>query len=165
MAAIEKAKEILASRVTVFLQVAEPTPEGGDVLENQAKQAKLRQNLVNHFRTLGSKLHSIAMLNLVSVAAQDPMENVKNLLKDLIEKLTKEAAEAESLHQFCQEEKKKTSAAMKKKNMALEKLDSRIDKASTKKEQLEESIATLSEEIAEIDKTNAEATKIRNEEN
>merc|ERR1719217_1386237 len=126
---------------------------------------KLRQKLVNHFRTLGNKIHSLALLNLVSVAAQDPMENVKGLLKELIEKLTKEAAEAESLHQFCQEEKKKTSAAMKKKTMTLEKLNSRIDKASTKKEQLEEAIATLSEEIAEIDKTNAEATKIRTEEN
>merc|ERR1719395_198244 len=165
MAAIEKAKEILASRVTVFLQMKVTEPQTGDSLKNQAQVAKLRQKLVNHFRTLGSKLHSIAMLNLVSVSAQDPMENVKNLLKELIEKLTKEAAEAESLHQFCQEEKKKTTAAMKKKNMALDKLNSRIDKATTKKQQLEESIATLSEEIAEIDKTNAEATKIRNEEN
>merc|ERR1719335_2166478 len=124
-----------------------------------------RQKLVNHFRTLGTKIHSIAMLNLVTVAAQDPMENVKNLLTELIAKLEKEAAEAESLHQFCQEEKKKTSAAMKKKEMTLEKLNSRIDKASTKKEQLEEAIATLSEEIAEIEKTNAKATKTRTEEN
>merc|ERR1719158_316233 len=166
MAAIEKAKEILASRVTVFLQTGQgDQPQSGDSLKTQAQTAKLRQKLVNHFRTLGSKLHSIAMLNLVSVAAQDPMENVKNLLKELIEKLTKEAAEAESLHQFCQEEKKKTTAAMKKKQMTLDKLNSRLDKATTKKEQLEETIATLSEEIAAIDKANAEATKIRTEEN
>merc|ERR1719395_140997 len=156
MAAIEKAKEILASRVTVFLQMKVTEPQTGDSLKNQAQVAKLRQKLVNHFRTLGSKLHSIAMLNLVSVAAQDPMENVKGLLKELIEKLTKEAAEAESLHQFCQEEKKKTTAAMKKKNMALDKLNSRIDKAEATKKEQEELIATLSEEIAEIDKTNAE---------
>merc|ERR1719473_360269 len=145
--------------------MAQPEQLSGDVLKNQVQLAKTRQKLVNHFRTLGNKIHSIAMLNLVSVAAQDPMENVKNLLKELIEKLTKEAAEAESLHQFCQEEKKKTTAAMEKKQMTLDKLNSRIDKASTKKEQLEESIATLSEEIAGIDKTNAEATKIRTEEN
>merc|ERR1719274_249992 len=105
------------------------------------------------------------MLNLVSVATSDPMEQVKGLLKELIAKLEKEAAEAESLHQFCQEEKKKTTAALKKKQMTLDKLNSRIDKASTKKEQLGEAIATLSEEIAAIDKTNAEATKIRTEEN
>merc|ERR1719504_167192 len=104
------------------------------------------------------------MLNLVSVAAQDPMENVKNLLKELIEKLTKEAAEAESLHQFCQEEKKKTKAAMEKKTMELEKLETRIEKASTTKKELEELIAASSEEIASTEKQNAEATKIRNEE-
>merc|ERR1719217_691302 len=125
---------------------------------------KLRQKLVNHFRTLGNKIHSIAMLNLVSVAAQDPMENVKGLLKDLIAKLEKEAAEAESLHQFCQEEKKKTTAALKKKNMELEKLSTRIEKASATKQEQEELIATNSEEIANMEKANAEATKIRNEE-
>merc|ERR1719449_330619 len=105
------------------------------------------------------------MLNLVSVAAQDPMENVKTLLKELIEKLTKEAAEAESLHQFCQEEKKKTTAALKKKNMEIEKLSTRIEKASATKKEQEELIATNSEEIASIEKSNAEATKLRNEQN
>merc|ERR1719191_2570474 len=92
------------------------------------------------------------------------MENVKQLLKDLIAKLEKEAAEAESLHQFCQEEKKKTTAQMKKKNMELDKLDTRLEKASTTKKELEELIASSSEEIAATEKQNAESTKIRNEE-
>merc|ERR1719171_2310880 len=93
------------------------------------------------------------------------MEQVKGLLTDLIAKLEKEAAEAESLHQFCQEEKKKTAAALKKKNMELEKLGTRIEKAESTKQEQEELIATNSEEIAAIEKTNSEATKIRNEEN
>merc|ERR1719247_1086587 len=123
----------------------------------------MRQALISHFRNLGNKLHSLAMLNLVSVAASDPMENVKNLLKDLIAKLEKEAKEAADLHAFCQAEKKKTTAALDKKNMEIDKLSARIEKATTTKQQLEELVATNSEEIAETEKQNAEATKLRNE--
>merc|ERR1719482_749990 len=90
------------------------------------------------------------MLNLVSVATQDPMEQVKGLLKELIAK---------------QEEKKKTKKAMQKKTMELDKLNTRKEKAEATKQEQEELIATNSEEIAAIDKANAEATKIRNEEN
>merc|ERR1719321_416279 len=162
MAAIEKAKQILAERVTVLIQTRSRTRVAD--ASSLGKEQKVRQSLINHFRGLGNRLHSLAMLNLVSLAAQDPMENVKNLLKELITKLEKEAAEAASLHQFCQEEKNKTKAAMKKATMTIEKLDTRLEKASTQKQELSEEIATKSEELAAMDKANAEATKIRNEE-
>lgn len=162
MAAIEKAKQILAERVTVFIQIKAQDP--ADTVKAEVKLQKLRQKLVVHFRKLGSNLHSLAMLNLVSVASTEPMAQVKNLLSELIAKLQKEAAEAANLHAFCQEEKKKTTEAKEKKQMTLDKLDSRIDKATTKKTELEENIADLSNEIAELDKSDAEATKIRNEE-
>lgn len=163
MAAIEKAKEILASRVTVLVQVKLKTKNPEASVQQTVKGQKMRQVLINHFRNLGNKLHSLAMLNLVTVAAQDPMANVKTLLKDLIAKLEKEAKEAADLHAFCQAEKKKTKAAMDKKNMEIDKLSARIEKASTTKQQLEELVATNSEEIAETEKGNAEATKLRNE--
>merc|ERR1719235_3159453 len=122
MAAIQKAKDILAERVTVLIQVKARSREvpSDDVTSKHAQQ-KTRQALVQHFRDLGNRLHSLAMLNLVTVAAQDPMENVKNLLTDLIAKLEKEAKEAADLHAFCQAEKKKTKAAMEKKTMELDK--------------------------------------------
>merc|ERR1719281_2166880 len=166
MAAIEKAKEILASRVTVLIQVRRSDSDETDTANaERTKTQKIRKALIAHFRGLGQKLHSLAMLNLVSMAAQDPMQKVKDLLTELIAKLEKEAKEAADLHAFCQEEKKKTKAAMEKKNMEIEKLDTRIEKATATKQEQEELIATNSEEIAAIDKTNAEATKIRNEEN
>merc|ERR1719326_207271 len=96
-----------------------------DAVKVRVKTQKVRQTLINHFRSVGNKLHSLAMLNLVSVSSQDPMEQVKGLLTDLIAKLVKEAAEAANLHAFCQEEKKKTSEAKAKKDMTIEKLDSR----------------------------------------
>merc|ERR1719161_1265567 len=163
MAAIDKAKEILASRVTVFIQMKLKSTNPPDSIQDTIKAQKTRQVLISHFRNLGNKLHSLAMLNLVTVAAQDPMANVKNLLKDLITKLEKEAKEAADLHAFCQAEKKKTKAAMEKKNMEIDKLDVRIETASTTKEQLQELIATNAEEIANTEAANAEATKLRNE--
>merc|ERR1719482_1074621 len=139
-------------------------PQSDDVSQT-VKTQKMRKHLINHFRSLGNKLHSLAMLNLVTVSAQDPMENVKNLLTDLIAKLEKEAKEAADLHAFCQAEKKKTTASMEKKTMEIEKLDTRIEKASATKKEQEELIAANSEEIAATEKANAEATKLRNEQN
>jgi len=165
MAAIQKAKDILSERVTVLIQVKSRSHEvSSDDVTSKHAQQKTRTALVQHFRNLGNRLHSLAMLNLVTVATQDPMENVKNLLTDLITKLEKEAAEAASLHQFCQEEKNKTADAMEKKEMELEKLNTRIEKASTSKQDLEEQVASASEEIAAMQKSEAELTKIRNEE-
>merc|ERR1719156_276520 len=136
-----------------------------DDVSSTGKTQKMRKHLINYFRNLGNKLHSLAMLNLVTVSAQDPMENVKNLLTELIAKLEKEAKEAADLHAFCQAEKKKTTAAMEKKTMEIEKLETRLEKATATKQEQEELIATNSEEIASIEKSNAEATKLRNEQN
>jgi len=167
-AAIDKAKEILSSRVTVLLSLQvkdhQPEPPSEDaIVKNQVRIQKLRQTLVGHFRGLGNQLHSLAMLNLVSVATSEPMAQVKNLLTDLIGKLEKEASEAASLHQFCKEEKEKTANAQEKKQMTLDTLGSRIDKASTKKSDLEETVASLSGEIAEMETAQAKATQIRND--
>merc|ERR1719482_2642182 len=137
-------------------------PQSDDVSQT-VKTQKMRKHLISHFRNLGNKLHSLAMLNLVTVSAQDPMENVKTLLTDLIAKLEKEAKEAADLHEFCQAEKKKTTAAHGKKSMEIEKLETRIEKASATKSEQEQLIAANSEEIAGVEKQNAEATKLRNE--
>merc|ERR1719321_2088468 len=147
MAAIEKAKEILASRVTVLIQVKRKNSDDA-TSEQRTKTQKTRAALIAHFRGLGNKLHSLAMLNLVSVSAQDPMQKVKDLLIELIAKLEKEAKEAADLHAFCQAEKKKTKAATKKKNMEIDKISTRIEKATSNKKELEDLIAANSEEIA-----------------
>merc|ERR1719161_605485 len=160
-AAIMKAKDILASRVTVLVQQGANGQEPVDVAKFNAQTQRTREVLIDHFRMLGSELHSIAMLNLVSVASQEPMAQVKGLLKDLIGKLTKEAAEAASLHEFCKEEKTKTAEAKDKKNDLIDKLDTHLDKATSKSTSLKEKIATLSDEIAAEDKAVAEATTIR----
>merc|ERR1719428_2230640 len=129
-----------------------------------SQEQKARQDLITHFRTLGAKMKSMAMLNLVSVASEEPLAQVKGLISDLIAKLEKEAAEAANLHAFCQEEKTKTAAAKEKKTNTIDKIQARLDKASAKKQDLADSTAELSQEISDLDASTAEATKIRNEE-
>jgi hypothetical protein len=157
MAAIEKAKEILDTRVKVFIQkVTRDAPAKGSA-------QKIRQTLINHFRGMGQKLGSLSMLNLVSVASTQPLDKVKGLIKGMIEKLTKEAAEAASIHEFCKAEKAKNEDATKKATDKKNELQSTIDKASARKDQLQDTIAELTEEIAELAKSTEEAIKLRAE--
>merc|ERR1719265_713092 len=157
VAAINKAKEILASRVTVFVQSRAHgmayggIKQSGDTEKRQAQLQKTRQTLINHFRKLGTDLHSLAMLNLVSVSSEEPLAQVKGLISELISKLEKEAAEAANLHEFCKAEKEKTTAATTKKKNTIDKLDARLDKAITKQTDLKEAVAELSQEIKELD--------------
>lgn len=160
--AIQKAMDILSSRVKVFL------------LQEGSKRAKVetgkpvypvRQQLISHFRSLGQKLHSISMLNMVSAMSVTPMEKIKGLITDMIAKLEKEAAEAASTHAFCQEENKKNKDAKEKTQGELDKTNSRLESATAKKQGLEDRIAQLAGEIKEIQATNAEAVKIRADEN
>merc|ERR1719265_463493 len=133
-AAIEKAKEILASRVKVFIQkVARNKPEK----ESQLQGQKIRQTLINHFRGMGQKLGSLSMLNLVSVASTQPLDKVKGLIKGMIAQLEKEAAEAASIHEFCEAEKAKNEDATKKNTDKKDELETTIDKASSRKDQLQ----------------------------
>lgn len=165
MAAISKAKEILASRVTVLVQKVQATKR---VTVEHApvdlQSAKLRQTLINHFKGLGNRLKSVSMLNLVSVASSQPFDKVKGLLTDLIAKLEKEAEEAADTHAFCQEEKKKNDAGIKKNTDKIDQLTARLDKAKAKVAGLSEDIERLTGEVADIEKSQAEATKIREEE-
>merc|ERR1719482_2636010 len=160
--AIQKAMDILSSRVKVFF------------LQEGSKRAKaetakpvypVRQQLISHFRSLGQKLHSISMLNMVSAMSVTPMEKIKGLITDMIAKLEKEAAEAASTHAFCQEENKKNKDAKEKTQGELDKTISRLESATAKKQQLEDRIAELSSDISDLDAADAEALKIRQDEN
>merc|ERR1719443_741433 len=104
---------------------------------------------MNHFRQLGTKLHSLSMINMVSAASVQPLE--------------KEAAEAASTHAWCEEENKKNKAAKEKTDDKLEALQLRLDKANARKAELADNIAALTEEIAEIDASDSEALEIRTE--
>lgn len=170
-AAITKACEILSSRITVltqghssrmFLQLS-----GKDENDNAPQHISpaVRQQLINHFREVGTKLKSLSMLNMVSAVSVSPMEKIKGLIKDMIEKLQKEAAEAATTHAFCQAEQKKNKENQEKTQGELDKISQATDAAIAEKNGLEDRVAVLRNEIAEIDNSTAEAEHIRLAEN
>eukprot|EP00746_Dinoflagellata_sp_MGD_P000782 gnl/MRDRNA2_/MRDRNA2_101417_c0_seq1.p1 gnl/MRDRNA2_/MRDRNA2_101417_c0~~gnl/MRDRNA2_/MRDRNA2_101417_c0_seq1.p1 ORF type:complete len:736 (+),score=241.76 gnl/MRDRNA2_/MRDRNA2_101417_c0_seq1:108-2315(+) len=172
-AAITKACEILSSRVTVFAQKGQHNAAplsflqvpGVNLDAPQHISAAVRQKLINHFRSVGTKLKSISMLNMVSAVSVSPMDKIKGLIKDMIAKLQKEALEAANTHAFCQAEQKKNDENQEKTQGELDKTNNAIDTATAKKDQLEDRVAVLRQEIAAIDNTTAEAEHIRQEEN
>lgn len=157
-AAITKAMEILGSRVKVLLQI-------DDKKEDRRTQPDVRQRLIGKFRALGTKLHSISMLNMVSAMSVTPMEKIKGLISDMIEKLQKEAAEAANMHAFCQEETKANKEANEKTQKELDTINSRLESALAKKQSLEDRVSELQTQIKDIESADAEALKIRQDEN
>jgi chromosome segregation ATPase len=103
------------------------------------------------------------MMNLATVAAVQPMENIKGMIQRMIEKLQREAAEATSTHEFCQQENKKNAENKEKSKNEMDKIQTRLDGASAKKDQLTDSIAEIQAELKEIADANAEALKVRQE--
>jgi len=165
IAAIEKAKTILAEGVTAFVQISSKTrrfsfddDEGDEIAARRAK-------VVEVFKRVAANRHSFVFAQLANMAAADPFEKIKGLINDMIEKLLKEAQEAATHEAFCQEEMGKSKKAQDDKTMKLDKFSTRVDEASSKIAELTESIKKLEAEVAEIDKAQSEATKIRTEEN
>merc|ERR1719478_1272337 len=132
-------------------------PAAFDQEQAAKKDQKIRQTLLVHFRNLGTKLHSLSLLNMANAVAADPLAKVKGLITDLVKKLEDEAAEAASTHAFCEEENKKNAKAKKTAEDKLKKVSLRLDKAKAKKAELADSITELTEEVAEINKADEEA--------
>merc|ERR1719387_765911 len=165
IAAIEKAKTILAEGVTAFVQISSKTrrfsfddDEGDEIAARRAK-------VVEVFKRVAANRHSFVFAQLANMAASDPFEKIRGLINDMIEKLLKEAQEEATHEAFCQEEMGKTKKSQEDKTMKLDKFTARVDKAESDLAELKESIKTLESEVAEIDKATAEATAIRTKEN
>merc|ERR1719321_1637885 len=164
MAAIDKAKAILSSKVKVFfLQTGANGPEEG-AEDDDEKTAAVRSKLVSQLKNLGHKLKSYAMMELASSAAADPFEKIKGLISDMVAKLVSEANEEASQKSFCDEEKAKSAKEQEAKSMRSDDLQSRLDTATSAQASKNEDIKELQKEIAELDASVASATKLRAEE-
>merc|ERR1719387_3322533 len=161
IAAIEKAKTILAEGVTAFVQISSKTrrfsfddDEGDEIAARRAK-------VVEVFKRVAANRHSYVFAQMANMASADPFEKIKGLINDMIEKLLKEA-QADATHEaFCNEEMGKTKKSQEDKAMKLDKFSARVDETEAQVGQLTEEVKTLQTEISEIDKAQAEATAIR----
>merc|ERR1719316_1623073 len=156
-AAIEKAKEILTEGVKAFLQVSSHH-------RNKVDDVKLTQ-VSKLLKALSMKNHkSYALAQLAASAQSDTFAKVKGLIEDMIDRLTKEAAEEADAKAFCDTEASKSRAKQEKLSSTLDMHSVRIEKATAAVAKLQEQIKGLQEEVAGIAQSQSEATAIRESE-
>merc|ERR1719265_1948794 len=97
-------------------------------------------------------------------SSEDPFGKVKGLIKEMIERLLKEAADEASHKAWCDEEMAETAAKKEKLTGTVEDLTTKIAKATATIQKLGEEIKTLQEELAKLAKLQAEMDKNRMEE-
>lgn len=159
------AKPMLASMS--FLQVR------GTSLRGSTKSRSIRVGLHLSERVYESLTRSAAQLRspFLSVAAlkvraaEDHFVKVRQIIKDLLERLNDQASDEEDHKTFCDRE---TSNAVEKRDqqqMTVEDLKAQIDQKESSKVQLKSEIAELSKQIAANKKALNEATQLRQEEN
>jgi hypothetical protein len=126
---------------------------------------------VRFVRDLARKTKSTALAQLATRMAQaaggsssDPFGKIKGLIKDMIEKLLKEAEEDATEKAFCDKELAETEAKKADKEATIAKLTTSMDSMSAKSAKLKEEIAELEKELAALAKSQAEADKLRAEE-
>merc|ERR1719248_529698 len=158
-AAIEKAKEVLAEGVKVFLQTSTKLR-----VKSADEAYDTRAQVVRVLSKISKKFHSYALVELASRARSDPFGKIRGLIEGMIAKLTKEAAEEADQKSFCDEEIGESKSKQADLTGKLDKTSARIQKAEADKAKLLEDIKTLESEIAEIDAGQAEATAVRQKE-
>lgn len=177
MKAIAAAKKVLSEnvggaegKVYSFLQVDNAQLSS---ISTRADLANIE--VVNLLRELARRDQSSALAQLasrVSAAVRfgsrggaDPFGKVKDLIKEMIERLQKEGAEEATHKAWCDEQMGDTKQKMGELNHDIEGLSAKMDKAKSRSINLKDEVAGLQSALADVSKSQAELDQIRREEN
>jgi len=140
----------------------------------QVKTSSQGLQAVEVVKRLAANVHSSVLaqlaarmetaVRLADSSSDDPFAKVKGMIRDMIERLLKEAAAEASHKAWCDEEMSESKAKKEKLTATVEDLTTKIDKATADIGKLTEEIATLQEELAALAKLQAEMDKMRAEE-
>lgn len=118
----------------------------------------VNRQVLEFVRALGHQHHSQALLRLSSRISsvlrysakhrQDPMEKVKGLIVELIDRLKTEAAMDAVKYQKCSEQINKTESEMKEQEEKLEEIEARLDAAVAELNKIKALLASLSASAA-----------------
>lgn len=113
-----------------------------------------------------AKVSSVALQQLANriEAANDPFVKVRGMIKDMVSKLEKQAAEEATHNAWCNKETKETKAKRDALQAEVDKFSARAAKLEAAIDTLKQEIATLSGETADLEKQVAEATSLRQNE-
>merc|ERR1719329_1027897 len=111
---------------------------------------------------LASRVQSA--IRLGNSAGEDPFAKVKQLVSDMLAKLTKEAEEDATQKAFCDKEMAETKAKKEDKTAEVNKLSTKVEQKEAQSTKLKEEVATLQRELAELASTQSEMDQLRSEE-
>jgi len=172
----EELKALATAKKVIVEATSGAADQSYSFVQTAARKISSRADLANYeavrfVRDLAKKTSAPALAQLATRMAQamrsgarDPFAKVKGLIKDMIEKLLKEAEEDATEKAFCDKEMAETEAKKADKEATIEKLTTSIDSMSAKSAKLKEEVATLEAELAALAKAQAEMDKIRAEE-
>merc|ERR1712232_726637 len=163
MGVIAKARQIIeetssgaVEQTYSFLQV-----ESRDIASIVKKLA--RQHRSAALAQLASRISSVQKYGAAS--GEDVFGKIKGLIRDMVEKLEKEAGEEADEKAFCDEEMAKTKSKKEELDATVAKLTSKIDQDSARSAELKDEVKAAQARLAELKKEQAEMDEIRREEN
>jgi len=181
LTAIAEAKKVLAqmtggAEATVYgaaslfqTSHAQWRANGGSSLATRADLANIE--VVNLLHQLARKENSPALATLASrVAAvvqfgaqdgEDPFAKVKSLIKDMVQRLEKEAGEEAKHKAWCDEQLGDTLAKKGELQQTIESLSAKIDKQKSEAITLKDEVKEIQSALSEIAKTQAQMDKVR----
>jgi chromosome segregation ATPase len=136
-------------------------------MPGESKAVRFISQLAQHSKSpalaqLASRMASTIRFSTGSQA--DIFAKVKDLIRDMIEKLEAEAEADATKKAYCDKELAETNQKKDDKNAEIEKLGAKIESSKAKSAKLKEEVATLQKELAALVREQAEMDKIRAEE-
>eukprot|EP00443_Scrippsiella_acuminata_P020894 CAMPEP_0115205344 /NCGR_PEP_ID=MMETSP0270-20121206/19639_1 /TAXON_ID=71861 /ORGANISM="Scrippsiella trochoidea, Strain CCMP3099" /LENGTH=733 /DNA_ID=CAMNT_0002618877 /DNA_START=62 /DNA_END=2263 /DNA_ORIENTATION=+ len=161
--AAETSQAATPAHAASFLQVRGGSLRGSvhsGVLASKADVVRKAHDLLqNSARLLGSPILSAAALK-VSVSG-DHFVKVRQIIKDLVERLEADARAERTQKDWCDEEMKSAVEMRDEQQSKVEEFTAKISAKEAERAQLEQEIAELSKEIAALKKALMEATELR----
>jgi len=122
---------------------------------------RTREKLMSFLRSRANTINSKILLMAADKVSADPFRKVKNMIKDMINKLLEEANEEAEHKGWCDTELSTNKKTRTEKTETVEKLSAEEEELQASISKLTDDVSSLLEGIKELDSSMAEATELR----
>ncbi|CAE7464442.1 mkkA [Symbiodinium sp. CCMP2592] len=170
--AVDKAIEIIGGETVAgseqkhlaksFLQVSGTSLAALRANDARRAQAVIKERVAAFLQKEADRLHSVTLANLVAPTEESQsLGGVEDMVQELIAKLEKQAEEAKTKQELCDNELKKNERKRGEKSADADQLEADIEKLQVSAKKLKEEAVALEGDVAELDQSVQEATDLR----